>query len=88
MITKDSIESAYCFIHQKWRVYKFSTMEWQKDDIEYAIAQYVEGMDRKLYAAIAHGKQDFLTDHRSFADDMQKAEERLEEFILTKQSNL
>ena len=48
MITKDSIESAYCFIHQKWRVYKFSTMEWQKDDIEYAIAQYVEGMDRQL----------------------------------------
>ena len=36
MISKDSIESAYCFIHQKWRVYKFSTIDWQKDDIEYA----------------------------------------------------
>lgn len=79
MISKDSIESAYCFIHQKWRVYKFSTMDWQKDDIEYAIAQYVEGMDRELYAAIANGKHDFLTDHRTFAEDMQTAEERLEE---------
>lgn len=79
MISKDSIESAYCFIHQKWRVYKFSTMDWQKDDIEYAIAQYVEGMDRELYTAIANGKQYFLTDHRTFAEDMQMAEERLEE---------
>ncbi len=81
MISKDSIESAYCFIHQKWRVYKFSTIDWQKDDIEYAIAQYVEGMNRELYAIIAHGKQDFLTDHRTFAEDMQTAEAKLEEMI-------
>ena len=81
MISMDSIESAYCFIHQKWRVYKFSTIDWQKDDIEYAIAQYVEGMDRQLYTDIANGKQDFLTDHRTFAKDMQEAEERLEKFL-------
>lgn len=81
MISKDSIESAYCFIHQKWRVYKFSTIDRQKDDIEYAIAQYVEGMNRELYAIIAHGKQDFLTDHRTFAEDMQTAEAKLEEMI-------
>ena len=81
MISKDSIESAYCFIHQKRRVYKFSTIDWQKDDIEYAIAQYVEGMDRQLYTDIANGKQDFLTDHRTFAKDMQEAEERLEKFL-------
>lgn len=81
MISKDSIESAYCFIHQKWRVYKFSTIDWQKDDIEYAIAQYVEGMDRQLYTEIANGKQDFLTDHRTIAKDMQEAEERLEKFL-------
>ena len=81
MYNKDSIESAYCFIHQKWRVYKFSTMDWQKDDIEYAIAQYVEGMDRKIYEQIAQGKADFLTDHNTFADDMQAAEERLERLM-------
>ena len=42
MPSKDSIEAAYCFFHQKWRVYEFSNMEWQKEDIEYAIAQYVD----------------------------------------------
>ena len=41
-ITKDSVEQAFCFFHQKWRVYEHSTMDWQKDDIEYAISQYVE----------------------------------------------
>ena len=81
MISKDSIEAAYCFFHQKWRVYKFSNMPRQKDDIEYAIAQYVEDMDKELYAAIAHGKPDFLTDHTTFSDDMQAAEERLEEMM-------
>ena len=81
MYTKDSIESAYCLIHQKWRVYKFSTMDWQKDDIEYAIASYVETMDRQLYEQIAQGKTDFLTDHRTFAADMQAAEERLERLL-------
>ena len=45
-ITRDSIESAYCFIHQKLRVFEFSTNPTQRDDIEYAIAQYVEGMNR------------------------------------------
>ena len=34
MISKDSIESAYCFLHQKYRVYKFSNNETQRDDIE------------------------------------------------------
>ena len=30
MITKDSIEQAYCFFHQKWRIYSYSTDEAQK----------------------------------------------------------
>lgn len=77
-MTKDAIESAYCFVHQKRRVYDHSTMEWQKDDIEYAIAQYADGMDCALLAAISQGKKDFLKDHRSFASDLQLAEERLE----------
>ena len=81
MISKDSIESAYCFVHQKWRVYKFSTMDWQKDDIEYAIAQYAGDMNKELYAEISGGKPDFLTDHPTFAADMQAAEERLEDMM-------
>ena len=48
-ITRDCIESAYCFIHQKLRVFEFSTNPTQRDDIEYAIAQYVEGMNPQLY---------------------------------------
>ena len=40
MITKDSIETAYSFLHQKQRIYVYSTLDWQKDDIEIAIASY------------------------------------------------
>lgn len=47
--TKDSIESAYCFFHQKLRVYEFSRSQTQRDDIEYAISQYVDGMNPALY---------------------------------------
>ena len=36
MITKDSIETAYSFLHQKRNVYIHSSLDWQKDDIEYA----------------------------------------------------
>ena len=53
MITRDSIEQAYSFFHQKWRVYKFSTMEWQRDDIESAIGDYVAMMSPDLYQAVA-----------------------------------
>lgn len=80
-MTKDAIEQAFCFVHQKRRVYEHSTMEWQKDDIEYAIAQYADGMDGDLLAAIARGKADFLKDHRSFAADLRLAEERLESLM-------
>ena len=38
MITKDSIETAYSFLHQKQRIYAHSTLDWQKDDIELAIS--------------------------------------------------
>ena len=63
MYCKDSIESAYCFFHQKWRVYAHSTIPSQKDDIEYAISSYVQDMDKALYSHIAHGKEDFLCEH-------------------------
>ncbi len=78
MITKDSIETAYSFLHQKRNVYIHSRMEWQKDDIEYAIASYADSMSPELLAAIADGKPDFLKDHHRFCEDITHAVERLE----------
>ena len=60
MITRDSIETAYCFFHQKERVFAHSTMDWQKDDIEYAIASYVDEMNAELYQLLSHGNTNFL----------------------------
>ena len=73
MITKDSIEEALCFFHQKYQVYAFSHSERQKDDIEYAISSYVESMNPELYARLAAGKKDFLLTHSRFAEDMKEA---------------
>ena len=72
-ITKDSVESAYCFFHQKLRVYEFSRNPVQRDDIEYAISQYVEGMNPQLYRLLASGRKDFLLDHTRFEQDMREA---------------
>lgn len=77
--TKDSIEAAYCFFHQKWQVYAFSHSERQKDDIEYAISEYVNEMSPALYEALAQGKEGFLLTHSSFEDDMKSAVKQLEE---------
>ena len=81
MITKDGIETAYSFLHQKRNVYIHSTLDWQKDDIEYAIASYVDGMSQELYDAISDGRSDFLRDHRRFQEDITKAVEQLEKKI-------
>lgn len=75
---KHEIELAYSFFHQKQRVYQYSTMEWQKEDIEYAIAQYVEGMNSELYAMIAYGRKDYLLNHSTFPTDIVSALEVLE----------
>jgi len=77
-ITSDCIESAYCFIHQKLRVYEFSNNPMQKDDIEYAIAQYVEGMNPALYQLLAKDRKEFLVDHVNFEKDMREAQDALE----------
>jgi len=77
-ITSDCIESAYCFIHQKLRVYEFSHNPTQKDDIEYAISQYVEGMNPALYQLLAGDRKEFLLDHTTFEKDMREAQEKLE----------
>ena len=81
MITKDSIETAYSFLHQKRNVYIHSSLDWQKDDIEYAIASYADDMSRELYDAISGGRADFLRDHKRFPEDITQAVERLENML-------
>lgn len=76
--SKDSIESAYCFFHQKLRVYEFSHSHTQRDDIEYAISQYVEGMNPSLYQWLANGTPHYLLDHTTFEQDMRHAIELLD----------
>ena len=78
MRSRDSIEAAYCFLHQKYRVYEFSTSETQRDDIEFAIASYVDGMNKALYLELAKDRKEFLLNHVSFAKDMEEAIKALE----------
>ncbi len=80
-VTQDCIESAYCFIHQKLRVYEYSSNPVQRDDIEYAISQYVEGMNKELYYRLSGGKEDYLLDHTTFEHDMRDAQEKLEHLL-------
>jgi len=81
MITRDSIETAYSFLHQKRNVYIHSTLDWQKDDIELAIGSYVDDMNQELYEAISDGRADFLRDHKRFGDDITQAVDRLENLL-------
>ena len=81
MITKDSIETAYSFLHQKQRIYAHSTLDWQKDDIELAISDYANDMSQELYDAISGGSTDFLRDHKRFQEDINKAVEILEKML-------
>ena len=81
MISRDAIETAYSFFHQKQRIYAHSTIDSQKDDIEYAISSYVEGMNTELYLKISEGKDGFLLNHDSFGDDIANAVERLEKML-------
>ena len=94
MITKDSIETAYSFLHQKRRstsgrllptgrknVYIHSTLDWQKDDIECAIGTYVDDMSQELYEAISDGRSEFLRDHKRFGEDITQAVDKLEEML-------
>ena len=86
MITKDSIETAYSFLHQKQRIYIHSTLDWQKDDwqkddIELAISDYANDMSQELYDAISGGRADFLLDHKRFQEDITNAVEILEKML-------
>ena len=81
MITRDTIETAYSFFHQKRNVYIHSSLDWQRDDIEYAIALYVDDMNGELYDSLSEGEPDFLRDHTRFQEDITQAVERLEEML-------
>ncbi len=81
MITRDSIETAYSFLHQKRNIYIHSTLDWQKDDIEYAIASFVDDMSQELYDTISDGRSDFLRDHCRFQEDITKAVLSLESVL-------
>ena len=81
MITKDSIETAYSFLHQKQRIYVHSTLDWQKDDIELAISNYTNDVSQELYDVISGGRADFLRDHKRFQEDITKAVEILEKML-------
>ena len=84
MITKDSIETAYSFLHQKQNVYIHSSLDWQRDDIEYAVGSYADSMCSELYDALSDGRADFLHDHKRFRDDITLAVNRLEAVLITK----
>lgn len=76
-----SIESAYSFFHQKYRVYEYSHSDGQKDDIEYAISNYVEQMNPSLYEYLSAGRKDYLLSHSSFSHDMEDAIDQLEKML-------
>ena len=80
-LLKDSIETAYSFLHQKRNVYIHSTLDWQKDDIELAIGSYVDDMSQELYEAISDGRTDFLRDHKRFGEDITQAVGKLENML-------
>ena len=81
MITRDSIETAYSFLHQKRQVYIHSSLDWQKDDIEYVIASYADDMSQELYEVLSDHKSDFLRDHKRFEKDITEAVKQLESML-------
>lgn len=81
MISKHCIEEAYCFLHQKQRVYQFSTDTRQREDIEYAVEQFVDGMPPSLYAAINGGDTHYLRDYTVFAAQLEDAVDKLESLL-------
>ena len=81
MITKDSIETAYSFLHQKQRIYVHSMLDWQKDDIELAISDYANGMSQELYEVLSDHRSDFLRDHKRFEKDITEAVKQLESML-------
>lgn len=80
-MTRAALETAYCFFHQKQRVYQYSTLDWQLDDIECAISAYVDTMDHELYALLSDGRPDFLLRHDLFPKHLLEAVEKMESMM-------
>ncbi|WP_418326384.1 hypothetical protein [Segatella sp.] len=59
-------------------MYEFSHRHTQRDNIEYAISQYVDGMTPALYQLLANGTPHYLLDHTAFEQDMRHAIELLD----------
>lgn len=78
---KGVIEQAYSFFHQKLRVYEFSHSETQRDDIEYAISSYVDGMSPELYSLLSDGDGGYQRSHPSFESDLRDAVGRMEAML-------
>lgn len=53
-------------------------MEWQKEDIEYAISSYVERMNQELYVLLSQGKEGYLQQPETFAFDLADAVDKLD----------
>ena len=87
MLSKQTIDIAYCFFHQKLRVYEHSLLDWQRDDIEVAISDYVSQMNQELYLSLANGNPDYLLSHPRFLADLTDAVARLEEWAKTMTEN-
>ena len=60
MISRDSIETAYSFLHQKRNVYIHSTLDWQNDDIELAIGSYVDYMSQVIGLSLRSSKNSMM----------------------------
>ena len=70
---KQIVDITYCFLHQKLQVYAHSALEWQRDDIEMAVADFVSQMNSDLYKELAGETPDFLQTHSRFETDLKHA---------------
>lgn len=80
-MNRSAIETAYCFLHQKHRVYVHSSLDWQRDDIEVIIGNFSSEMDPELYALLSGGDNDYLRSHSRFASDLSDAVDKLERLL-------
>ncbi len=78
---KDCVETAFCFFHQKLQVYSGMVSDGQADDIEQAIATYVNGMNGDLYSLLAAERKGFLLEHATFQSDLIDAVRQLENML-------
>lgn len=81
VFSPDSVQWAYCILHQKLRVYQQSNIPQQRDEIENVVSSYVMQMDWDLYNYISGGNPDFLMEHDSFGQDLATAVDKLEKLM-------